>query len=299
MLIGVDLGTFGVNTSEGDFFCSKISEGSSFTNENKVIYEGKEMQIGEGEFSTDWNKSEKEVTLPLLFTALARSSKEDFFQVVLGLPIQQYKGNKEKFKKYIEENRGKTIIYKGARREIIISDVIIAPEGAAAYYNLSSSQKIKIGNKPLIIIDIGGRTTDICLFVGGKIKKVWTVAVGMLNIYQDIINYINTKFTEEFKLEDGEDILKNGLFLRGKYQDNSFIKPILQKHFNSIYKDLQLNFNTSKGYVLLTGGGSITLQNAFKNRLENLMISDDPIFDNAKGFKKLGVMLWSQENHQN
>ena len=280
MLIGVDLGNFGVNTSEGDFFYSKISEGSSFTDENSIIYEGKEFQIGEGEFSTDWNKSEKGNTLPLLFTALARSSKENFFQVVLGLPIQQYKSNKENFKNYIEENRGKTIIYKGIRRDIIISDVIIAPEGAAAYYNLSTEQKNIIGNKPLIICDIGGRTTDICLFENGKIIKVWTVATGMLNIYQDVISYINTTYTEEFKLEDGEVILKEGLFLRGNQQDISFIKPILQKHFNSIYKDLQLNFNTSKGYVLLTGGGSITLRKAFKNRLENLIISDDPLFDN-------------------
>lgn len=294
MLIGVDLGNFGVNTSEGDFFYSKISEGSSFTNENKIIYEGKEFQIGEGEFSTDWNKSEKESTLPFLFTALARSSNENFFQVVLGLPIQQYKANKEKLKKYIEENRGKTIIYKGVKREIIISDVIIAPEGAAAYYNLSLEQKSKIGNKPLIIIDIGGRSSDACLFENGKITKVWTIPTGMLNVYQDIINYINTTYTEEFKLEDGEVILKEGLFLRGKQQDIEFIKPILQKHFNSIYKDIQLNFNTSKGYVLLTGGGSITFQKAFKNRLDNLLISDDPLFDNARGFKKLGVSLWQQ-----
>ncbi|MBU3131616.1 ParM/StbA family protein [Clostridium gasigenes] len=292
MIIGIDLGNFGVNTSENDFFYSKISEGSSFTGENSIIYEGKEFQIGEGEFSTDLDKSKKESTLPLLFTALARSSNEKFFQVVLGLPIQQYKANKESFKNYIEENRGKTLIYKGIRREIIISDVIIAPEGAAAYYNLSVEQKNMIGKKPLIICDIGGRTTDICLFENGKITRVWTIPTGMLNIYQDIISYINTTYTEEFKLEDGEVILKEGLFLRGKQQDIRFIKPILRKHFNSIYKDLQLNFNTSKGYVLLTGGGSITLVKAFKNRLENLIISDEPLFDNAKGFKKLGVSLW-------
>ncbi|MBB6623852.1 ParM/StbA family protein [Clostridium gasigenes] len=294
MIIGVDLGNFGVNTSENDFFYSKISEGSSFTDENSIIYEGKKFQIGEGEFSTDLDKSKKEITLPLLFTALARSSKDSFFQVVLGLPIQQYKSNKESFKRYIEENRGKSIIYKGVKREIIISDVIIAPEGAAAYYNLSFEQKKIIGNHPLIIIDIGGRTTDICLFENGKITKVWTVPTGMLNIYQDIIDYINTTYTEGYKLEDGEVILKEGLFLKGKQQDINFIKPILQKHFNSIYKDLQLNFNTSKGYVLLTGGGSIVLKRAFENRLENLIISNDPTFDNAKGFKKLGVSLWQK-----
>lgn len=292
MIIGIDLGNFGVNTSENDFFYSRISDISNFSEENKINYEGIDLYIGDGEFSTDWNKGKKESTLPLLFSALARSSNENFFQVVLGLPIQQYKNNKDEFQKYIEENRGKTIIYKSIRREIIISDVLIAPEGAAAYYNLSMEQKNIIGTKPLIIIDIGGRTTDVCLFENKKIKFVRTIPVGMLNTYKDIIDYINTTYTEGYKLEDGEQILKEGLFLRGKQQDVSFIKPILQRHFNSIYKDLQLNFNTSKGYVLLTGGGSITFKQAFKNRLENLIISDDPVFDNAKGFKKLGESIW-------
>lgn len=292
MIIGIDLGNFGVNTSENDFFYSRISDISNFSEENKINYEGTDLYIGDGEFSTDWNKSKKESTLPLLFSALARSSSENFFQVVLGLPIQQYKSNKDEFQKYIEDNRGKTVIYKEIRREIIISDILIAPEGAAAYYNLSVEQKNLIGNKSLIIADVGGRTTDVCLFESRKIKSVRTIPVGMLNVYKDIIDYINTTYTEDYKLEDGELILKEGLFLRGKQQDISFIKPILQRHFNSIYKDLQLNFNTSKGYVLLTGGGSITFRQAFKNRLENLIISNDPVFDNAKGFKRLGESIW-------
>ena len=240
MIIGIDLGNFGVNTSENDFFYSRISDISNFSEENKINYEGTDLYIGDGEFSTDWNKSKKESTLSLLFSALARSSNENFFQVVLGLPIQQYKSNKDEFQKYIEDNRGKTVIYKGTKREIIISDILIAPEGASVYYNLSTEQKNLIGNKSLIIIDVGGRTTDVCLFENRKIKSVRTIPTGMLNVYKDIIDYINTTYTENYKLEDGELILKEGLFFRGKQQDITFIKPILQRHFNSIYKDLLL-----------------------------------------------------------
>ncbi len=233
--------------------------------------------------------------MPLLFSALARSSNENFFQIVLGLPIQQYKANKDEFKKYIEDNRGKTIIYKGIKREIIISDVLIAPEGAAAYYNLSAEQKKLIGNKSLIIVDIGGRTTDVCMFQNKEIKKIKTIPTGMLNIYADIVTEVNNRFTESFKLEEGENILKEGLFLYGEKQDINFVKPILQRHFNSIYKDLQLNFELSKGYVLLTGGGSLILKRPFENRLKNLIISKDPVFDNAKGFKKLGASIWQEK----
>ena len=292
MIIGVDLGNYGVKTSERISFLSKISDMESFTEENKTIYEGKELYIGEGEFSTDWNKSMKENILPLLFTALARSSKENIFQVVLGLPIQQYKQNKDKLKDLIERNRGKTLQIEDKIRDIIISDVEVAPEGASAYYNLPIEKRKLIDSKPLIIVDIGGRTTDVCLFQDKKIKGFKTIPVGMLNIYADVVDEVNSLYTQNFKLEEGENILKEGLFLDGEHKDISFIKSILQRHFNSIYKELQLNFELSKGYVLLTGGGSLILRRAFQNRLKNLILSEEPIFDNVMGFKKVGEQLW-------
>ncbi|NFQ84197.1 ParM/StbA family protein [Clostridium sporogenes] len=292
MIIGVDLGNYGVKTSERLSFLSKISDIESFTNENKVIYEDKKIYIGEGEFSTDWNKSAKETTLPLLFTALAKSSEDIMFQVVLGLPIQQYKNNKDSLKQLIQENKCKTLEIGGITRDIIITDIEIAPEGASAYYNLSVENKELIGKRQLIIVDIGGRTTDVCLFKNNKIQGFKTIPVGMMNVYTDIVTEVNSRFTESFKLEDGESILGEGLFLYGEQQDINFIKPILKRHFNSIYKELQLKFELAKGYVLLTGGGSLVFRNAFENRLKNLIISDDPLFDNVTGFKKVGEQLW-------
>lgn len=293
MIIGVDLGNYGVKTSERKSFLSKVSEiENSFNNENLVCYENERIFVGEGEFSTDWNKAAKETTLQLLYTALARSSDEQFFQVVVGLPIEQYKKNKLVFKELIENNTMKLIEIEGCKKEIVITDIEIAPECAAAYYNLSKENIDLIGNKPLVIVDIGGRTTDVCLFSSKKIEKVKTISVGMLNVYDDVVSHINNEYTISLKLEEAENILKDGLFLDGENKDISFIKPILQRHFNSIYKDLQLNFELAKGYVLLTGGGSIKFRQAFKNRLKNVILSDDPIFDNAVGFKILGKKLF-------
>ncbi|MFQ6881003.1 ATPase [Clostridium sp.] len=295
MIIGIDLGNYGVSTSEGDYFLAKYSEVPNFGEKNKVIYNGDPLYLGDGEFSTDWNKSKKETTLPLLFSALAREGSDTYYDVVLGLPAQQYKNNKESFKTYIEDNKIRNISWKGIEKEIIITNVLVAPEGAAAYYCLSEERKAKIGSKQLIIVDIGGRTTDIILFQNNSIVTVKTIAVGMLNVYTDIIDTINTEFTADFKLEEAEDIVRNGLFYDGESKDTSFITPILKKHFNSIFKDLQFNFNINKGYVLLTGGGSLTFQKAFENRLNNVLISPNPLFDNAIGFKKLGESIWQEK----
>lgn len=288
MIIGVDLGNYAVKTSEKVHFLSKISEMDSFTGENKIIYNDKTMYVGEGEFSTDWNKSRKESTLPLLFTAIERSSKDNINQVVVGLPIQQYKANKEELKELVNNNRCAHI----NGRQIFITDIEVAPEGASVCYNMPLDVRQEIGEKQFIVIDIGGRTTDVSAFINKKIVEVKTIPVGILNIYQDIIDYINTTYTENFTLEDGEIILKEGLFLNGENKDVSFVKPILHKHFNSIYKELQLKFNLSKGYIYLTGGGSNILKLAFKNRLNNLIVSQDPLYDNAIGFKRVGEQLW-------
>lgn len=291
MILGVDLGNYGVKTSERVHFLSKISEMDNFTEDNKFIYNNRRLFIGEGEFSTDWNKSRKENTLPLLFAAIYRSTTDSLNQVVIGAPIQQYKSCKQELKELIENNRCGIIEDK----QIIITDIEVAPEGASAYYNIDTDIRREIGNKQLIITDIGGRTTDISLFINKKIADVKTIPVGMLNIFQDIIQHINTAYTENFALEDGEIVLKEGLFLNGKNKDISFITPILQKYFGSIYKDLQLKFNVNKGYMYLTGGGSKYLELGFKNRMNNLIISSDPVYDNVIGFKKVGEQLWQEK----
>lgn len=288
MIIGVDLGNYAVKTSEKVSFLSKITQEESFLNEDEININGTDYFIGRGEFSTDWVKSKKNNTLPMLFTAIYKSSNETVNQIVVGLPIQQYKNDKDKIKRLIENNRCANV----NGNQIVISDVAVAPEGASAIYNMDSNLKESIGKKQLIIVDIGGRTTDITMFFNNKIQDIKTIPVGALNIYQDIVNYINTKYNQSFILEDGEIVLEDGLFLDGERKDISFITPILKKYFNSIYKELQLKFNLNKGFVYLTGGGSNIYKIAFKNRLNNVIMSKEPVFDNVIGFERVGEQLW-------
>ena len=48
MILGVDLGNYGVKTSERVHFLSKISEMDNFTDDNKFIYNNRRLFIGEG-----------------------------------------------------------------------------------------------------------------------------------------------------------------------------------------------------------------------------------------------------------
>lgn len=287
MIIGIDIGNHTVNTSTGNHFLAKISEVADFEENNKIEIDGVELYGEEGEFSTDWNKADKSNLIELLYYALAQE-KENMFKIVLGLPAGQYKVDKTRLEERIKANNFKRVNYKGKTKDILITDVIVAPEGAAAYYSLSEEDKNKIGDRQLIIVDIGGRTTDIILFKDFKIKKVETIEVGTLNIYAEVIKEINKTYRSNYKLEDAEKIIKNGLMINGEVKYIAFIQPILKRNFNSIYKSLQLFANLADGYVMLTGGGSILLQKPFRNRLDNIIMTKTPQWDNVNGFKVLG-----------
>lgn len=288
MILGIDLGNYSVKTSERISFCSKVTEQEQFYDTNKMNINGEVLYVGDGKFDTGWNKAEKDNTLTLLYTAISRSTEDRINKVVLGLPIKQYKKNKDKLKEYIKENRCARV----NERDIVIQDVEVVPESAAIYYNLPYEHYEEFTKNQLTIICIGGRTTEICQYKNGKIIGFDSYKLGMLNVYQDIVSYINNKYTKDFELEEGEDVLENGLLLDGEYIDMSFIKPILKRHFIDVYKDIQLKFNIDKGYIYLTGGGSKIFEKAFRNRSSNVVKSNDPIYDNVMGYKRVGANLW-------
>lgn len=288
MILGIDLGNYSVKTSERISFFSKVTEQEQFYDTNKMNINGEVLYVGDGKFDTGWNKAEKDNTLTLLYTAISRSTDDRINKVVLGLPIKQYKKNKDKLKEYIKENRCARV----NERDIVIQDVEVVPESAAIYYNLPYEHYEEFTKNQLTIVCIGGRTTEICQYKNGKIIGFDSYKLGMLNVYQDIVSYINNKYTKDFELEEGEDVLENGLLLDGEYIDMSFIKPILKRHFIDVYKDIQLKFNIDKGYIYLTGGGSKIFEKAFRNRSSNVVKSNDPIYDNVMGYKRVGANLW-------
>lgn len=292
MRIGVDLGNYAVKTSMKDSFLSKVTTKEGF-NSTPFYLDYDKFYVEEGEFSTDYNKAEKDITIQLLYYALAKYDA-NIFDIVVSLPISQYKAKKQGFEQLIRNNNAKTVSFGNITKDIIIDKILVMPEGASAIYNLSKEQKEIIGTKQLLIVDVGGRTTDVALFINNKIKDVKTVSTGSLTVYEEIVEEVNNKFITDFKLEDGEELLKNGLFLKGKQQDLRFIVEILKRHFNAIYKELQLKFNLDLGYVFLTGGGSYLFRKAFKNRLSNVLLSNDPIFDNAIGSLKAGERIWQE-----
>lgn len=288
--LGIDIGNYNVKTSIGQIFDARYSTKDDLLEDNTGIeINGVNYNIGSGTFETKLNKSEKQNILPLLYTAILRSTTDPVVNIVLGLPIGQYKENKEKFKNTISIKKMVEVRYKGINKSIIIDNIEVFPEGAGAYYSLD--------DKPIncIVLDIGGRTTNIVNFENKKIAKFDSKALGMINLYSDIRDNINSKYSLDIKIEQIENILKNGLWVDGEKTDMNFVKPIIRELLDELMNELNLNYPIRTQEVLLTGGGSVFLYGALQKRLNRVKRLENYLFANAIGFKKVGDSLWKEE----
>lgn len=287
MILGIDVGNYSLKSNTGINIKSLVSKEENILGSGIILeMDNSKFIIGEGNFETELNKSSKENFIPLLYTGISLSSEDEFNSVVCGLPINQYKDNHKNLEELIEKNKIKNLKINGKERTIVIENFKVYPEGIGAYYNLNL-------NEDVILIDIGGRTTDIAYIADNKHQKSSTVAVGTLNIYKSIADTINSKYSLDLSLKDIDRIIDRGtLTIDGEKINLSFITSILKANFMKIKEDLDFKFNVRTEEIILVGGGAKLFGKAFMNRYSNCSIAEDPIYSNAKGFKKVGEKLW-------
>ena len=295
--IGIDLGNCNLKTSKKIIVTALITRGGNYliSTGYEINFNGELFIIGEGDYDTNLNKLSKENLLPMLCLAAGLSTKEEFIRVVLGLPINQYRSNKNKMLEIIEENKILNFKLNGLDRCICIEEASIFPEGVATYYSLDIEKRKALVDQDLIILDIGGRTTDIALLKAGKkrsVAKSTSLDVGMINIYNDMINEINSLYTLGLNIEDAEGILKNGLEVDGEKQDTSFIKNIVKNNIEKVFKELNISYPVRTSPLIVTGGGGKSFFKSLKKRYPTAQLVEDNLFSNAIGYKRVGDKLW-------
>lgn len=285
--IGIDIGNYNLKTSSGFIMPAKYSTKEKILDNGITLeFNGITYYMGEGALETKLSKAEKQNILPLLYTAILESTDKAFVNVVCGLPVNQYKVNKDKLKAMIMQNKIVKVIYKGMPRTFIIENCEVFPEGAGAYYSLDTK------HKKCIILDIGGRTTNFVVFENNKLIKADSKAIGMINLYDSIRRYLNSNYTLELNIEDIESVLKDGLEVDGQQADMTFITPFIKDIVEELMNELNLNYPIRTHKTILTGGGSFLLYGVLKKRVESLMRIDNYLFANAQGFRKVGLSLW-------
>lgn len=287
MIKGIDIGNFATKDEKGYTFESKVSSiGNILGSAYNLELNGETYVVGEGNFDTEYRKVDKQSYIKLLYAILAISTGYKEIELILGLPLSQYRQDKEKLKERVRENfhlKGKL---NGQHREYIITDVEVYPAGIAS---LDS-------NYEGIIVDIGGLTTDCCVVTNvnnrRKIESPLSLSEGTLNLYSNFINDINGRFSLDLKVKDVDRIIYNGLVINGEKKNIGFAINIFKEYLENLIRELNLQYSVKTNNIIFTGGGSLLLNKAIKNRLSYAVIQDDPVFSNAKGFYREGCKLW-------
>lgn len=287
MILGIDVGNYSTKCSNGIIFSSKVATvGNLLGGDIEITLDNKNFYVGTGEFETEINKARKKNFINLLYTAIALSSNDIENQVVVGLPISQYKQFKEELRERIKENWYKDLIINGERRKIIITDLEIMPEGAVATEN----------NYEGIVVDLGGKTTDCCLLrkINNKRKVLnpLSIPVGTINLYTEVIKLINSRYGLDLNINDVDRILAKGLKINGETQDTEFILDIFKSFIENLINTLKIEYSLTTEDVTIIGGGGELLFKAIKNRIPQALLMENSLFANANAYGEVGEQLW-------
>lgn len=284
MILGVDLGNYSVKTSKSISFLSKVSKMSNILSNGITLKTSNgDFYMEDGEFDTEYRKVKKEHIREMFIAAIALSSDEVTNQIVVGLPLSQYKEDKEALKELLLKERIQRISINGVEKKLIIEDLEVYPEGIGAMIDEDFNG---------IIVDIGGLTTDIALLENNKIKKPYSLPVGTLNLYSDFVKIINSKYSLDLKSEDAPRLMKEGLKIYGEQKDISFALEVFKLYVENIVRELQVSYSIKTLDIKLIGGGTKLLYKALRNRLPNADLIYNSIFSNANGFERRGKQLW-------
>lgn len=220
-IVGLDLGYTYTKTNTGVIFPSKITQVEPIMGGNSIFLKDKTYYVGDGKGTLEINKIDEVITDVCLMYALSKCYDGSDFDIVTGLPISQYKTQKNQMKRMLLNHDKTYITVNDCVYPISIRNAEVYPQAAGA---LQSANILS----DAIVIDIGGRTVDIAYFdyLSDKRKLVnsSTLFGGMLALYSRIIEAVNLKYDTTLPVEYAEKILTRGLMYKGEMQDISFFK---------------------------------------------------------------------------
>jgi plasmid segregation protein ParM len=212
-----------------------------------------------------------EDTRVLFLTSLALITEPNSELIITtGLPVKQHTTEiKRKLTELLCGNHSITVIGQKSVN-LTINEIGIVPEGAGAYFDEILDDEGKVVNDWLAkrltrVIDIGSRTVNLC-------------TIDENNRY----------------LDRDSDTLPYGIMeLENAAEDPSEedMEEFTRKLFGDISKRWQ-GYNPMKDVILLTGGGVLKLKKWVKPLFPISIIARDPVFANASGYRKMGMMRW-------
>lgn len=290
-IIGLDHGYYYTKDNLRNIFKSAYSRtNNTLTDKYKIVIDGETFYFGSGTPTADTDKSSSLVNkVGTLAIMSMRNAKESF--LVVGLPITQYLTKKDKFAETIMQYNSCKVEYKDRIFTPNIKHVSVFAQGVGALFNIG------LDDGKYICFDIGSYTINVVLvqIKNGipHIIKYDTWFDGILTLYNKIIKEVFDKCDNAIiTTEDVEDVLTNGLNVKGEQIELTFLKPVIRDYLENIFAKFKPNYPFSIYPILFVGGGSVFLNNILASCFPNSMILPNAQFANAQGYYNFGLQKY-------
>lgn len=288
MIKGLDVGYSSTKDHEGRIFRSAYScTDLSVLGSRMLNIDGVDYYIGNGTQTSEFDKTDSEINKVCTIYNLYITNNEQDFKLCVGLPVSQYKEQKDKLRENILDYNKSKVYVNEKTFDFGISDVYVVMQGVSSLYTLEEI----LGD--YIVIDIGGLTIDVSFvsFTNTTSQLIMfdTWYQGVRTLYSKVMEMVNNKFKLKLDNSYAEKILQTGyLNIDGEAVSCDFLKFYLQGYVDKIVQDIILKYPTRTSQIVLTGGGAILMCNSFKRYFPKLRVIDDPQFANAFGYHVIG-----------
>ena len=269
----------------------KVIEGVD-TNTYNISYNGVLYKVGdcggENDFEVSKNKDIHKISIITALSILKPVGFTDY-KLVTGTPVNLFfTDERDKIKENLLGHYDVTL-YKNKKESELsfnIAKVLVAPETMGYIYNNYGYCK----NHLVKVVDIGGLNTNGLVYKDGKpiSGTGFTNNQGINILISSIMKSLN-KDGYNYQRYEVEYFLRNGT---ENSREREIIEARISEHITNLERELRANsWNIDSGEIVFTGGGALLLSDYLKIHFKNAVISADCIYDNTKGFYKLGEAL--------
>ncbi|EPX78059.1 ParM/StbA family protein [Salipiger mucosus] len=220
--------------------------------------------------------------------------------LVTGLPVADYFLDDERDIEHIDaktSNLKLGVSGPDGRAMPKVEDVRVGCQAVAAWFDYVLDDNLDQRHDAtgsIAIVDIGGRTTDVAVVVGGNAidhSRSGTENIGVLDVYTEVRKAIHREFKikEKFPLDKLDAAVRTGTIrLWNKEQDISeLVETVVSEHEGKIAREVERRLGSAANLdaVVFVGGGS-ALFTTIAGYFPNGHMPEDPEFSNAKGLYK-------------
>ncbi|WP_408903441.1 plasmid segregation protein ParM domain-containing protein [Methylobacterium radiotolerans] len=222
--------------------------------------------------------------------------------IVTGLPVKEFFKEQRKDEERIQRKRDN--LSRGAFPKSngveapVLCDIQVGCQAIAAYVDWALDDELKTRNdtgKTIAIVDIGGRTTDVAVVVGGKSidhERSGTADVGVLDVYKGVLDRVRSRFElddDALPLSLMNEAVRTGTMqLFGRPNDvTDIVADVVGQVQERALREIQRRLGRAATLhaIVFVGGGSALFKD-IANAYQNGKMSDDPEFANARGLYK-------------